>query len=136
MRYWGRLATDEVGYATWYGEMVDEWEPPVELGLIELFTPFNYNWRNRYNLLTHVWEISPGILAGDERGWRGNTLAAADVPTLVAQDGNHKALGTYQDWQNYKNALRDWPEHPNFPDPAYRPVFINSLEVPEEPEEE
>lgn len=41
---------------------------------------------------------------------------------MLCQDDNVKAVATVEDWQNYKNALRDWPDNPSIsPESILRP---------------
>ena len=55
-----------------------------------------------------------------ERSWRNSELARADIELNKVQDGG--GTGTVGDWRDYRNELRDWPEHANFPDSTKRPV--------------
>jgi len=59
-----------------------------------------------------------------ERQWRNTELAKADIELNKVQDG--RGTGLVSDWRDYRNELRDWPEHEGFPDSAFRPTFINS----------
>jgi len=141
MKIMGMLDTSNPPYAWEVGMVADEYVFPE--GFIEILVPRplesvvpDANWM-MYNSATSVWEIPYHIGASMFRTWRTTQFNTwVDSGYMLVVDGNHKAQGTLQDWKDFKNALRDHPEHPNFPDPAYRPVFVNSLEVPEDPEEE
>jgi len=58
------------------------------------------------------------IKASEERAWRDSELNSADVELLKVQDGG---AGTVSEWRNYRNALRDYPQQPDFPN-GERPV--------------
>ena len=55
---------------------------------------------------------------------RDAELNKADIELNKVQDG--RGTGLVSDWRDYRNALRDWPEHESFPDSAFRPVFVNT----------
>ena len=55
-----------------------------------------------------------------ERHWRNNELAKADIEINKAVDSANYSLE--KSWRNYRQALRDWPEHPDFPDATKRPA--------------
>ena len=57
--------------------------------------------------------------ASAERMWRDDELMVADIELNKLQDG--VGVGTVTAWRAYRCALRDWPEHPKFPDKAFRP---------------
>ncbi len=52
-----------------------------------------------------------------ERDWRDAQLSASDIEINKRTDLGQNALA----WRAYRIALRNWPEHANFPDPAFRP---------------
>lgn len=68
--------------------------------------------------------IAPDTRPQEERQWRDQELAKADIELNKVQDG--RGTGLVSDWRDYRNGLRDWPEHESFPDSAFRPAFINS----------
>lgn len=55
-----------------------------------------------------------------EREWRNSEIARSDIELLKVQDG--MGVGTVAAWREYRCALREWPENPNFPDSTKRPV--------------
>ena len=67
---------------------------------------------------------APDTRPQEERVWRNLELAKADIELNKVQDG--RGTGLVSDWRDYRNALRDWPEHESFPDSVFRPTFINS----------
>lgn len=64
-------------------------------------------------------EVSTLVYGADERQWRNAELLRADVELNKVQDGG---TGTVTAWREYRNALRDWPESPDFPNVEARPV--------------
>jgi len=68
--------------------------------------------------------VAPDTRPEEERQWRDAELDKADVELYKVQDG--RGTGLVSDWRNYRNELRDWPEHESFPDSAFRPVFVNT----------
>ena len=66
----------------------------------------------------------PDPRIASERAWRDNELHIADIELNKVQDG--RGTGLVGDWRAYRNALRDWPETPGFPESEYRPAFTNS----------
>lgn len=68
--------------------------------------------------------VAPDTRPEEERAWRNSELAKADIELYKLQDG--RGTGLASDWSDYRNALRDWPEHESFPDSAFRPTFTNS----------
>lgn len=71
--------------------------------------------------IRNIADVENERLATAERKWRNDELARADIELLKVQDGI--GTGNVQDWRDYRNALRDWPEHPEFPNQDYRPKF-------------
>ena len=59
-------------------------------------------------------------LGGEERVWRDIELSKADIEINKAED----VAGVFDatDWRDYRQALRDWPEHVDFPDQTKRPI--------------
>lgn len=57
--------------------------------------------------------------AQDERYWRDSELARSDIELFKIQDG---ASGTEGEWRDYRVALRDLPEHEQFPLLTARPA--------------
>ncbi len=68
--------------------------------------------------------VAPDTRPQEERQWRDAELAKADIELNKVQDG--RGTGLVSDWRDYRNALRDWPEHESFPDSAFRPAFVNT----------
>ena len=68
--------------------------------------------------------VAPDTRPQEERAWRDAELARADIELNKVQDG--RGTGLVSDWRDYRNVLRDWPEHESFPDSAFRPVFVNT----------
>ena len=63
---------------------------------------------------------TPEQLSNTERAWRDVELGRADIELNKVQDG--VGTGTVGAWREYRCALRDWPEHPDFPRADKRPV--------------
>lgn len=55
-----------------------------------------------------------------EREWRNAEISRSDIELNKVQDG--VGTGTVGAWREYRCALRDWPEHPDFPQADKRPV--------------
>lgn len=87
--------------------------------------------RAYWNFDTQEWYMLLEDIKDDERLWRNNQWPDADIGLFKAQEGASTAVGTTQGWINYKNALRDWPQHANFPDSAYRPQPPTATQSPE-----
>ena len=49
----------------------------------------------------------------EERKWRDAELAKADVELFKVQD--NRGTGNVEDWRDYRNALRDYPQEKDFP---------------------
>ena len=58
----------------------------------------------------------------EERLWRDAELVRADTELYKVQDGDPKAVGAVAGWREYRNTLRAWPEHRDFPNKDKRPV--------------
>lgn len=58
-----------------------------------------------------------------ERTWRDGQLAIADLAIMKLQDNDPSATFNLNKWRTYRIALRNWPQNPNFPNPAFRPVY-------------
>lgn len=54
-----------------------------------------------------------------ERAWRDSELTKADIEVNKAVDSAHPAESA---WRQYRVALRDWPQSPEFPDSSARPA--------------
>lgn len=54
-----------------------------------------------------------------ERGWRDSELLKADIEVNKAVDSAHRSESA---WRQYRVALRDWPQSPEFPDSSARPA--------------
>ena len=61
----------------------------------------------------------------EERAWRDGELTKADIELYLVQDG--RGQGTVKNWRDFRNLLRDWPEHNEFPDSTYRPTFEDAV---------
>lgn len=61
-------------------------------------------------------------LVGEERFWRNGELGRADLEIFKAQDSDPKAMGSVSQWQEYRKALRSWPDHVQFPNKDFRPT--------------
>lgn len=78
--------------------------------------------------------VSPATLASHERAWRNHVLQ--DTQWLVFRDAEELEVGEGTTLQTeefkallgYRQALRDWPSHPDFPDARSRPVEPDWLE--------
>ena len=57
-----------------------------------------------------------------EREWRKGELERADHQINKLDD----AAGDSKAWRDYRVALRDWPEHQDFPNKDRRPVAPGS----------
>lgn len=68
--------------------------------------------------------VDPDTRPQEERQWRDAELARADIELNKVQDG--RGTGIESDWRDYRNSLRDWPEHDGFPDSTLRPVFLST----------
>lgn len=76
----------------------------------------------RYNPSIPGWYWPAAAVLRYERVWRDQQWPEADHGERLAERSNAKAVGTLQDWHDYKNALCDWPDHPSIePDSALRP---------------
>lgn len=62
--------------------------------------------------------LTPQQQEVQERIWRNAELARADVQINKAEDVG----GDARPWREYRVALRNWPENPNFPNSNHRPV--------------
>ena len=78
-------------------------------------------------LKTHVRKYSGGLfywlprqedLSSPEREWRNSELFRADIEIYKIQDGG---AGSIASWRAYRKLLRDWPQHPGFPNKIHRP---------------
>ncbi|WP_192563744.1 phage tail assembly chaperone [Pseudomonas gozinkensis] len=78
--------------------------------------------------------ISPAVLSSRERAWRNNILQ--DTQWLVWRDAEELEVGEgttlrtdeFKQLLAYRQALRDWPNDPEFPDTRARPVEPDWLE--------
>lgn len=109
LKHYARPAWDE-GYE--YIGMHDESSPPANT--IECTEPYDVSMTGyiRYDSSTSTWYWPTSAVLRYERIWRDQQWPAADVGLMLVQDSNSKSVGTIQDWQDYKNALRDWPDNP------------------------
>lgn len=78
--------------------------------------------------------VSPATLASHERAWRNqmlqNTqwLVFRDAEELEVGEGTTLRAEEFKQLLGYRQALRDWPNHPDFPDSHARPVEPDWLE--------
>ncbi|WP_085647823.1 MULTISPECIES: phage tail assembly chaperone [unclassified Pseudomonas] len=78
--------------------------------------------------------ITPQALASRERAWRDNVLQ--DTQWLVWRDAEELEVGEgttlrteeFKQLLAYRQAMRDWPNDPEFPDAQARPVEPDWLE--------
>lgn len=105
---------------SYQGEVQGEGFIPPEDWVQVPTAPENWEQTWSFDLSEWYWEVSP--LARLEREWRATVWADADIGLMKAQEGASSAVGTVQNWIDYKENLRTWPEHPNFPYSTYRPT--------------
>ncbi|MCU7250790.1 phage tail assembly chaperone [Pseudomonas koreensis] len=78
--------------------------------------------------------ISPEILAARERSWRNNVLQATqwlvlrDAEELEMGEGTTLRAEEFKQLLAYRQALREWPNDPEFPQVRSRPVEPDWLE--------
>lgn len=63
----------------------------------------------------------PEVKSETERQWRDAELVRADLMLNRIQDGM-SGFGSIGPWRSYRVDLRNWPENPEFPKTACRPV--------------
>lgn len=63
-------------------------------------------------------------LSADERSWRDSELLKADIEVNKAAD---TASAGEAAWRRYREALRHWPQSPDFPDVDRRPTPPGAL---------
>lgn len=116
--HYGAPAYDEnYEYA---GEWPSEWTP-YSGWIVVPFPPRLHGWL-RYDPVLDEWYWPAHATLQYERDWRETQWKDADVGLMLCAEGNAKAVGTVQDWKDYKNALRNWTEHPDFEvDSIHRP---------------
>jgi hypothetical protein len=61
---------------------------------------------------------APDLRPSEERSWRDQELARSDIELYKIQDGGVGTVGT---WRTYRVALRDLPNHVDFPLSTARP---------------
>lgn len=74
------------------------------------------------------------VLSGNERAWRNQVLQ--DTQWLVLRDAEELEVGEgttlrseeFKQLLKYRQALRDWPDNPDFPNARSRPVEPDWLE--------
>jgi hypothetical protein len=77
---------------------------------------------------------SPVALASDERAWRNQVLQNTqwmvfrDAEELEVGGGTTLRAEEFKQLLAYRQALRDWPNQPDFPDARSRPVEPDWLE--------
>ncbi len=71
--------------------------------------------------------IEYGKKAPTERAWRNQELIRADYELNKVQDADLKAVGTVGAWREYRKALRQYPQHKDFPSPDSRPKSPESI---------
>lgn len=78
--------------------------------------------------------VSPAALIGHERAWRNNVLQSTqwlvlrDAEELEMGEGTTLRSEEFKQLLAYRQALRDWPNNPDFPDARSRPVEPDWLE--------
>lgn len=78
--------------------------------------------------------VSPATLASHERAWRNHVLQATqwlvfrDAEELEVGEGTTLRTEEFKELLAYRQALRDWPDHSDFPDARSRPVEPDWLE--------
>lgn len=97
----------------------DSFTPPE--GWIQISGPPE-SWYQTWDFTLNEWYWEISTLARLEREWRATMWEAADIGLMKAQEGASSAVGTAQAWLDYKEDLRTWSEHPNFPYSAHRPT--------------
>ena len=79
-------------------------------------------------------QVSPVALIALERGWRNNVLQSTqwlvlrDAEELEMGEGTTLRSEEFKQLLTYRQALRDWPDNPDFPDTRSRPVEPDWLE--------
>ncbi|WP_434591702.1 hypothetical protein J3Q09_21600 [Pseudomonas sp. R4-83] len=77
--------------------------------------------------------ISPIALASRERAWRNQVLQSTqwlvlrDAEELETGEGTTLHAEEFKQLLAYRQALRDWPDQPEFPDAHSRPIEPNWL---------
>lgn len=72
--------------------------------------------------------VSPIVLASRERAWRNQVLQSTqwlvlrDAEELETGEGTTLHAEEFKQLLAYRQALRDWPDQPEFPDVHSRPV--------------
>jgi hypothetical protein len=78
--------------------------------------------------------VSPATLASHERAWRNRVLQNTqwlvfrDAEELEVGEGTTLRSEEFKELLAYRQALRDWPNHPDFPEASSRPVEPDWLE--------
>ena len=78
--------------------------------------------------------VSPATLASHERAWRNHVLQNTqwlvfrDAEELEVGEGTTLRSEEFKELLAYRQALRDWPNHPDFPEASSRPVEPDWLE--------
>ncbi|MBK5340002.1 hypothetical protein JFU48_01215 [Pseudomonas sp. TH49] len=78
--------------------------------------------------------VSPAALTAQERAWRNNVLQSTqwlvlrDAEELEMCEGTTLRTEEFKQLLAYRQALRDWPDNPEFPDACARPVEPDWLE--------
>ncbi|MNQ99060.1 hypothetical protein D3C85_1147820 [compost metagenome] len=101
---------------TWPSDLIDISDADFQ----EFFlSDVSKNHIRKFNDGSFYWVPIQPDLASPEREWRNSELFLADIEIYKIQDG---ANGSVAAWRAYRKLLRDWPQHPDFPNKISRPV--------------
>jgi hypothetical protein len=94
---------------------------PDEVFMLYSSTPPQGRYRGVDDKGDPIWVLAENKenLVAAERFWRNQQLSISDIHINKLQDGYCK--GSIKEWRNFRNALREWPQHERFPDKNFRP---------------